>query len=136
MSVEAYAFLWICGLNVFLKLSIADFISCFELPIVITFLLHCVVREMDYFVLEIFQFKLTRRSPNVPFIISESLRQSIYTRHEGVAPDVEFTLMNEQRTVYVLLDDNSVSFFVLVVVINKSAYFLNRTTDVDPLSSI
>ena len=60
MSVETYSFLWIRRLYVFLKLRITDFISCFELPIVVTFFLHCVIREMDYFIFEVLQLELPR----------------------------------------------------------------------------
>ena len=60
VSVEADSFFRICGLYVFLKLPVAYFISGFELPIVVTFFLNCVIGEMDYFVFEILEFELTR----------------------------------------------------------------------------
>ena len=59
---------------------------------------------MYEFIIQILQAELFARSSYISFFIPVSFQDSVYSRYQDVASDIEFTLAVEERILEVLLD--------------------------------
>jgi hypothetical protein len=61
------------SINILLKVLIGYFVSVLELSIIITFLLHCIIRQVNEPITQIFQIEFDARRPNIPIFVEVAL---------------------------------------------------------------
>jgi hypothetical protein len=87
-------------------------------------------------ILHIFQVILTTTRPEVAILIKIALQISVYTCGHRVAPNVEFSLLVEQGTLTVLLDDVAAFFAVYMRIANDLLDLAQFSADSDATASI
>ena len=94
-----------------LEFLIIQFVARFILSIVFAFFLHRVIREVDQPVLQILEVKFAGRGTDVAFFVREAFEVAIDGGKHSVGANVKFSLVNQKRILYVLLNDASTILF-------------------------
>ena len=76
-------------LDVFGELFKGDLVALFVLAVVIAFFLHCVVCEVDHFILQVLYLELLGGRPDVAFGVPVPLLETVDRGEQGVAADVK-----------------------------------------------
>ena len=100
----------------------AELITVLELAVVVRLLLYGVVGQVDELVCHVIKGVLTAARPNVPILVAVALQAPIDARQKAEAAEVELALMNQQRVVNVLLNDEG-AVVLLVWPANYGLYF-------------
>lgn len=79
-----------------------EFVGRLVLAVVTGVLLHTVIGEVDEQV-TVVQAEQLRTGTSVPLLVEVPLQQSVHARHQQVTTHVEFTILIQQRVLYVLL---------------------------------
>ena len=69
--------------------------------------LDCIVGEVDHLVIEVIEVVLLWRSTNVTIVIPVPFEIAVHRCYQNVAPDVEFTLVNQKALLHVLLHNHT-----------------------------
>ena len=104
---DAHPALWVVLIDVVLEGAEAQLVSIFEVTIVFSMLLDCIVRQMHegiVYILEV-DTELTGRGPQVSLLEEEELLVLI---QEHPDTNVELALVDQQWPLDVLLDDERV----------------------------
>ena len=88
-----------------MELYIAELVARLKLSIVIQLLLHSIVGEMHKPIGDILERKLPTTGPEVAIGIPVALQVAIDRAHQCKAPDVELTVLVQQRLLDILLYD-------------------------------
>lgn len=75
--------------------------------IIITFLLHCIVSQMNKSVMGIFYVVLSTTCPKISLRIKVTLQVPVYCCRKRVASDVKFAVLVKERFFHILLYDVS-----------------------------
>lgn len=92
---------------VLLEVLIRDLIPTLKLPVVLTLLLHRIIRKVNEPVAQVLQIKLLAGSADVSVLIEVTFRHSIDRSEHAIAPDVELPIIDQKRSLYVALYDMS-----------------------------
>ena len=119
-----------------LQLAVAELVAGLVLAVILRVLLHGVVDQVDELVVEVWSggAVLLGGGTDVAVAVEVGLQDAVHASHEGEAADVEFTALDEERVVDVLLEDHgAVAAAVLMHKIPDSA---NLLLHLDASSSI
>ena len=88
-----------------ISLEIVDWklISTFKFSIILWLHLDCIVCQMDVFTMKITQVKLFWWCSEIAISVHVAFQNSIYRRHHGIASDVEFSAIYQERSINVFL---------------------------------
>ena len=88
-----------------LELLVTQFISTFELAVIIKFLLDCIIGQMYIPVGYVFSRELSATSSEVSFLVPVTLHIAIDSAHHCEASYVKLSILVQQRLFDVLLND-------------------------------
>lgn len=120
LFLEIVIFLGIRCIQIFLKLSIANFVCRFIPPVERSVLLNCIISEMD-FSFEVEYIELVRSGPNVSFLIPICFEDSVQLTYHHVMSNIEFPSFVEKRSIYVQLHYES--FFSPVIMLALAFHY-------------
>lgn len=126
------------GLKVPLKVTNRLFISRLKLTVVLVILLHGIVSEVNEFVFYIICVILLTGSANVRIFIEIPLHLPVYASQKSVTSEIEFSAVDEQGVVDVLLNDPTLWLATLPLLVgaNKLLDFRDGGAEVDSVSSV
>ena len=91
-------------IEVLLELSVRELVPIFKFAVVRTPDLNCVVRQVDKAILDIFDVVLTTGRPEVAIGVKVPLQVVVDRCGQSVKPDVELTILVQERALAVFLD--------------------------------
>ena len=85
-------------------------ISVLIFTIVLRILLDSIICQMNVLIIEIRNIELFTTCSNEAILIEITLKMSIYWRHKPIASEIEFTILDQERMIYILLNNKSLFF--------------------------
>jgi hypothetical protein len=104
LAIKVIALFRICLIQIFLELSIRYLVGRLKSAIIWRILLHCVIGQV-YFPFKVLNIKLISAGSDVTLFKPVAFHDPMYVSDQHVMPDVELTLLVEQRTINIQLDD-------------------------------
>lgn len=104
LAIKVIPLLRICLIQIFLELSIRYLVSRLKSAVIWRIFLHCVIGQV-YFPFKVLNIKLISAGSNVTLLKPVAFHDPIYVSDQHVMPDVKLSLLVEQRTIDVQLDD-------------------------------
>lgn len=113
ISIEVYIQFRISHIQIFLEfpeghlmISISNIyylIPIFELAIVLTLLLYCIICQVYELILNVVDVVLLARCPDIAILIEIALLKLVHTGYQPITSEVKLPLLNEQWFLNVLL---------------------------------
>lgn len=119
-----------------LKVIDRQLVAALKLSIVFRIHLNRVVRQVDVARVQVVQVELLRGRSEVAVAVHVSLHHAIDRREQGVTPDIELSVVNEQGLVEVLLHDRRPVAILRRQLLNQISDLVERTGDLDACASI
>ena len=113
----------------------AELVAVLELAVVVRLLLDSVVCQVDELVCHVIEGVLSAARSNVPILVAVALQASIDARQQAEAAEVELALVDQQRVVNVLLNDEG-TVVLLVGPADDGLHFADRLHHSDALAAV
>ncbi len=111
------------------------FVSSFMFSIIISFLLNCIICQMNKFIAYLLEWILTRACTNVALIIKVPLEMSIDWSQHSIASNVKFSLFIQSRLFQILLD-NKCPLMIVLWCVKYWLYLIKSRADINAMTSI
>ena len=111
-------------------------ISRFKATVILASLLHGVVREVNHAVCRVFHIVLSAAGAQVSVLIPISLEVAVDSRGQCIAADVELTVLVEQGTLDILLNDKAAPVATDMLSLDQLFYMIQITADLDATPSV
>lgn len=105
---------WMVLLNVTLKILETELIAILIFAVVLRKFLHCVIREMDEFVVYIFQIEFFAARADIGIFIEIALEVPVYRSEHAVTSEIKLPTMYQQWVVDVALDNEGLIMRLLI----------------------